>query len=202
MDNVNALGLTLLLLCAGCGAAAPNDAGLEPNETRVQLDGTWQSESCVPAQQADGSIIYLERRFVFDDARWQLQLTTHADPACSVGLLRVDVGGEYALEGHSQAVPEALAARFGRDALRVTPLAAGLVGVLTDARCGTSEWRLGQAQDTRDGCLFLPSLSKCPAEYDLVRKQDDRLWFGQRTGDLCTPEGRPGRLDPNAVVRR
>jgi hypothetical protein len=83
----------------------------------------------------------------------------------------------------------------------ITPLAAQAAAVLDGAGCGQGGWQVDSAQSVAGGCLFLPSIAECPAEYDLVRQDGDRICFGARMASLCSPEGRPSAIDEHAMVR-
>lgn len=55
-----------------------------------------------------------------------------------------------------------------------------------------------------EGCAAFGQypVDACPADYDLVARDGDTLYFGQRPADndMCTPERRPTELSPLALA--
>jgi hypothetical protein len=194
---------SLGLLGIACGATTSTHASTSDaaSPKSVDLEGNWASEDCVGVPQSDGSLLYLARAFRFSGEHWELALTTHADAACSVRLMRIDVAGTYEIERPST-VGDAFEARFGRSTLQITPFSEDSAAFLGASGCGTEKWHPEQSQSVAGGCLFLPSLSDCPSEYDLVKRSGDRLYFGARSGSLCTEGGRPTQIDTHAMVKR
>ena len=170
--------------------------------TPSELNGRWESQGCEPFPQADGSTLYLQRRFEFDAPEWRLQARTFADAQCTAALLVVTVGGEFMVETPSTAVPGAHHVRFSHAELSVQARSEQVLPVLEAARCGSVPWQQSVSQDvSTSGCLFLPSVTECPAEYDLVKVDGQRLYFGRRASDLCSPERRPMALETTPVFR-
>jgi hypothetical protein len=194
---------SLGLLGVACGATTSTHASTSDaaSPKSVDLEGDWVSEDCVGVPQSDGSILYLARAFRFSGERWELALTTHADAACSVRLMRIDVAGAYEIERPSN-VRDAFEARFGRSMLQITPFSEDSAAFLGSSGCGAEKWHPERSQSVAGGCLFLPSLSDCPSEYDLVKRSGERLYFGARSGSLCTDRGRPIEIDTHAMVKR
>jgi len=192
---------TLAWATTACGNRASGEPARAAPVAPPELEGRWTSESCVPAAQEDGGTLYLSRAFELTDRSWSLALTTHVDDGCTQPLLLVDVAGAYEVQGPSAQVTDAFDARFERADVRLTPRTAGTTALLDQAKCGAASWKADEAQSVAQGCLFLPPIEDCPAEYDLVRRHENRLWFGLRTASLCTEAGRPTAIDEHAMVK-
>ena len=181
---------TLAVAAVAAALAATGDAagGLRARD----LIGRWAS----PAPENLGQI-YGTRAFVMTERAWALEFRAFADAAGQVGLFALRVEGTYALLGASRAVPGATEAnfRFGRRYLTASASGAGL---FAPSGCALEP---GVERDvSADGCGFVPSVRAAPVEYDLVRLDGDRLFFGDRSGDLG--KARPERLGADPVVRR
>lgn len=167
------------------------------------LSGQWQSDRCEEVPQSETETLYLRRTFSFSKDNWAVKVLTHSDPACKNRLLEIDIAGRYLLEGFQRGIPGATAARFTHDAIKMTPHTPQMVQVLSRAGCADGNWSIGKSRDvSRTGCLFIPSVSQCPAEYDVIRLDGERLFFGSRSSEgLCSPENRPTQLESEGVVR-
>jgi len=167
------------------------------------LSGQWQSDRCEEAPQSETETLYLRRTFSFSKNNWAIKVLTHSDPACKNQLLEIDIAGRYLLEGFWRGIPGATAARFTHDAIRMTPHTRQMVQVLSRAGCADGNWSIGKARDvSKTGCLFIPSVSQCPVEYDVIRPNRERLFFGLRSSEgLCSPKNRPTQLESEGVVR-
>lgn len=71
--------------------------------------------------------------------------------------------------------------------------------VSEDRRAGTNPEEL-MAAAASAAAVFLPSIPASGIEYDLLSLKGDRLWLGERSGDLA--KQRPGALSSLALVRR
>lgn len=187
------------MLAMGCSSRPLADG---PEEQRlVDVRGAWRAEHCQGVPQQDGSTTYLARDIRFADAEWELSLTTHGDPACETPLMTVAVHGDFAVERASANLDDTFEARFGRNEVAITAESADMAAFLTAEGCGAEAWEVRVPQSVADGCLFLPPVSDCPAEYDLVRRRGDHLWFGVRQGSLCSADARPRELDDMRFIR-
>ncbi|MFO0551318.1 MAG: hypothetical protein U0271_23210 [Polyangiaceae bacterium] len=187
----------------GSGGAGGSDLLAE---AAANVVGDWVDENpCEALPTGPDSTAYLGLAFSFDGTRWTSLISAYADPQCSVGLFDAEIGGTYTFEEASTAVVGAIDTQFSIDTITVTALNDQMAGAFSQQMCGgNANWTVGAAGDVSDtGCLFIPSVSACPAEYDLVQVDTTELRFGQRPamGDICDPARRPGALSTSTFVR-
>lgn len=190
----------LATACLGvlAGSVQADDASVFLNSAT----GSWESATCEQFPQPDGSTLYMQRNVEIETERWALEVTTFADPDCSFALLDIGVAGDLLIEGASEVVEGAWDISFGHDDLWMAPRNEQSAGMLSGAQCGAAAWSIDERQDVSDnGCLFLPSVTACPAEYDLLALTGDELRFGLRMANLCDPANRPAQLEYAPLVR-
>ena len=168
------------------------------------LSGRWSSRGCESLAKPDGSLSRLTRTYVFGPDSWHLTLTFFSDADCAQKLFALDVSGQYELGRKSERVYGANEGRYSMEKLTLTPYTADMAALFSGGKCGNGPWVTGAGQDvTKTGCLEgVPSAAACPVEYDLVRRQDDALWFGDRSVSLCRPGVYPARLGSVPVVKQ
>jgi hypothetical protein len=189
--------LAALMACAG----QPTNGSDAPS-----LAGRYQS-ACLPQPQADGTTQYARLDFDLSPDTWTLDYQLHGDAACTARLVGVRIEGPYEVGGPAPGLEDTFQARFGFAKKTITPYVDGLVGALAAMGCGSSAWQLGQPQDVLEaGCAAFGQypVSRCAADYDLVKLDAEGLHFGARPADndMCTPEKRPTRLNPSVFQRR
>lgn len=183
-------------------ALAPPAPGFDPGA----LDGVWESERPERIERADGTAVYLTRRFTFREGTWRIRFTVTSDAGEHEALFSGDFGGTFAI-GEYTPLLDAFEARFFFSERTLTPGNEQVAAALDAAGCGTMPWRAGAAQDIHElGCepfRAYPS-SACRAEYDLIRIHGDRLFLGVRPpdGNLCSESRRPISLTELAVIRK
>jgi hypothetical protein len=185
------LAVPLLACGASSGGAAPAPS----------LAGRWVSDTC----EASGTN-YFKRDFTMTDTTWDLAFSIYGDATCGTKVLSVAIGGDYAIGDPSSVVPGARQAEFRFTRRTTTPLAQPLVDLLTQSKCGSGAWSIGQTQDTlAAGCAPIGQYpkDKCPSDNDVVKVDGTRLYFGDRPADndMCTPDKRPKALTAAAVVK-
>lgn len=171
--------------------------------TRGELAGRWVSERCEAVPQADGSTGYLSRDFWITAEDWSLELTIWTDPACSVPGFTASISGPYTLGGLAPRVPGATEGDFGYRSIRFTAHDEAFAGIFAANGCGSGEWEPGVPQEVGDtGCIGVaPVIAQCPVDHDVVLRDGARLFFGARSADMCSADGRPRAL-ATAPVRR
>ena len=179
--------------------------GALPVDGVPRLDGRWESRSPEPLAGDQGLVRHLVRRFVFEDERWSIDFSVHADRTLEAPLLSGHNAGTFVI-GRERSADGAFHARFEFDERRLTPGTASIARALEAAGCGTGEWRIGQSQDVLDGgCEAFRVFAKerCPAEHDIVRIERSMLHLGARPADgsLCAPHRRPRLADAPPLVR-
>jgi len=75
------------------------------------------------------------------------------------------------------------------------------VDALDGAGCGADAWEIDVGQSVaEEGCAAFGQypLADCAADYDIVSRDGDTMFFGSRPmdNDMCTPERRPVELSP------
>jgi hypothetical protein len=175
-------------------------------ELKAALVGTWLSlaPEVRPSKNPDGTIkpFFLERRFVYHpDDRFDLTVTSLADPFAKTKLATIEIAGHTLWRGGHAIAPGAQKVDFvADDAYAVTPLLqpfADLLGkVATD---GYAPWKVGERQSIF-GKAFPPfGLQKGPIfqEYVLVHLAHGMLFWGARNVDgrgFDTEANRPTNL--------
>ena len=155
-------------------------------QSPADLAGRWTSPTC----EDIGNDLYLTREFELSDTLWSIDFTLYADEACTVGLAQGRNEGIYNLGAESADGREG---NFGFSKKHYTPLVADFVTAFDDAGCGSAPWELGVEQDiSSTGCpaTGTPPIVNCPVEYDLVKLEDDLLYFGERSGGMCDADNR------------
>lgn len=182
-----------LVCLALAGAGLCFGAAAEPVAVAAHLVGEWRS----PAPEYLGAF-HAVRSFVFTDGAWALRLTTAADDKFAAPLFTLRIDGSYLLGTASRQVPSATEAVFFYSRRYVRAESAAGVDLFKKQGCVLE---LGVEKDiSLTGCGFLPSIPASGIEYDLLSLKGDRLWLGERSGDLA--KQRPGALSTLAVVRR
>jgi len=163
------------------------------------LNGHWVSRNCETIATPGGGLSRLRREYVIGDRSWHLELTFYDDPGCARKLFALGIDGQYEFGAKSSAVLGATEARFGLEKLELTPYTDEMSVLFSQGKCGNGPWMTGAGQDvTRNGCLEgIPSVRSCPVEYDIVKRSDGELRFGERARSLCLPGIYPAKLgDP------
>jgi len=175
-------------------------------ELRAALVGRWVSiaPEVRPSKNADGTIkpFFLARRFVYlEGDRFELTVTSFADPFGKAPLARIDIGGHMLWRGEHAIAPGAQKVDFVADeAYAVTPSVQGFADVLNKfAASGYARWEVGHTQSIF-GKSFAPfGLAEGTnfKEYDLVYLAHSMLFWGARNVDgrgFDTEANRPTNL--------
>jgi hypothetical protein len=175
-------------------------------ELKGALGGAWASlaPEVRPSKNPDGTIrpFFLERRFLYHpDDRFELTVTSLADPFAKAKLATIEIAGHMLWRGEHPIAPGAQRVDFVADeAYAVTPLLqpfADLLGKV--APDGYAPWRVGERQSIL-GKAFPPfGLQKGATfqEYDLVHLAHGMLFWGARHVDgrgFDTEANRPTNL--------
>jgi hypothetical protein len=171
--------------------------------TKPSIRGHWVSLALEERPGANGSINYLRRDFTSDDQRSIARLMLYSDPEGTQPTLTIHLEGPYTIGEPSTAVPGAYEGDFHFDTAKLTAHNAFFLNLLNSANagtCGLAPWELDVEQDltaTR-GCLPLGlDLVNRDTEYDIVKVEGEKLYYGARPADgsgLDTPEKRPTAL--------
>jgi len=205
MVAMTALSL-LVALGAPTGTSAQAGVPVIPRE----VAGRWVSVGCETTQGPEGPR-YVMRDLRLTESTWAVDLTVYGDANCAEPTLVVRVEGPYLLGQASTTVPGATDALFVEAEAQVTPRSAAAVEMLNGApagTCGAVRWARDDRQRLRPmGCALL-GIGSPAAEYDLVKRDGDRLFLGARpsaNNDLNAPERRPtalnAPLEPGAATQ-
>ncbi|HEX8538056.1 MAG TPA: hypothetical protein VF664_11375 [Cystobacter sp.] len=192
-----------LLLSLATASIALAGCSSEPDIT-----GRWASEGVETRSGANNSKLYLRRDFQTTDTHSAARFDFFADEAGTQPTVSVWLNGPYTLTQPWDAVPGAYAGEFTFTALKITPRASGMVDYLNSSAagtCGSKPFTLDVEQDVSDtGCLALGiDLKNKPTEYDIVKREGDKLYYGARPTDgsgLDSPEKRPTALQVPVVL--
>lgn len=188
------LGVVLISACV---------TGSPPRQDDL-LTGHWRSQSPEPLPPSQpGDVNYLVRELWFSEGRWRIIFTIHADASAATPILSGENGGRYVLEGASES---AARAQFFFDQRTLTPSTPAIAAALNAVGCGAAPWRMGAAQSVLEtGCPAFRVYARaiCDREYDLVRRDGDRLYLGARPsdGDMCSADRCPSSTSPAALLR-
>ena len=162
------------------------------DELRTAILGTWVSVTpeIRPSKNADGTLkpFYLSRRFAYrPDDRFELTVTSFADPFGKVALSKIEIAGHMLWRGEHPIAKGAQKVDFVADeAYAVTPLHQGFADVLAKvAADGYAPWSLGQKQSIfgKTFRLFGLDAGENFKEYDLVYLAHGLLFWGARNVD-------------------
>ncbi len=158
--------------------------------------GTWTSEGCEPRPNDQ----FVQRTFTLAAEDWALDQPIFADAGCSTKLLNFHVAGTYTIGEPNATLADTYDALFMINSIALTPLVDDMAAFLNSAQpgtCGAAAWQVGVEQDisATKGCsVFGIDLSQPIPEYDILKRDGQRLYFGARPADggfLNTPERRP-----------
>ena len=187
------------------------------------LNGKWQSQKSEPIENQNGTVLYIRREASFSDDNWEIMIRTFLDENCKHSLFNVRATGTYNLGNESKDVPGATCVDFHNTARYVTASNESIVEMLNHATILSRGWELEVEQDvSENGCLLVPSVADCPVEYDIIKKDENGLYFGDYTPDqeeelqklvgknvsnsetshgICSPDIRPKQLIMHPLVK-
>lgn len=181
---------------------------MEKDMTKPNITGHWVSPGVEIRKGANGMTLFLRRDFHTDATRSTARLLFYADPEGKVSTLTLHLEGPYEILGPSSLVSGAWEADFHFDRAKVTAHNDFFVDLLNSAppgKNGTQKWVAGVEQDvtaTR-GCVSLGlDIDAKNTEYDLVKREGERLSYGARPDDgglLDTRARRPKALQAPLV---
>lgn len=162
------------------------------DRTRPNIEGAWRSLAREPVAG-----FWTTRSFFFNADRWSLIFKGFSDKALSRGLFTLHVSGIYLLGGAAENVAGAFNGIFPASRRAITVDSED--GVVLFAQMGEQVKRFEHLDLVDKGLGFLPPLMSAMGEYDLVAVIDERLFFGDRSGDLT--KTRPTKLTAYPLVR-
>ena len=148
---------------------------------REDLKGKWQSTKIETIENPDGSVMYIKREALFVDDNWDIFILAFLDDEGKKPLFTIHARGSYILGEESADLTGAVAVDFNNKARYVTPHHQSMVDMLNETSI-EEEWILDKEYDVSSkGCLLVPSIKTCPVEYDVVKIQENKIYFGDFT---------------------
>jgi hypothetical protein len=174
------------------GMASPGPAVADELEAR-QLIGEWRSLG--PENMGQ---LYGVRDFTLTETHWALRFQAYGDAEAKAPLFTLRIEGQYLVGGASATVEGASEATFSYTSRHLTADSDAGVDMFKGMGCELDKGV--EADISKVGCGFIPSIIASGVEYDLVKLDGDTLFFGDRSGDLS--KARPEKLGETPVVRR
>jgi hypothetical protein len=184
-------GVVASTVLAACGGGTPD------------ITGRWVSEEVETRAGAGDSKLYLRRDFTTKATTSAAQFDFFEDVEGTKPTVSVWLNGPYTLSEPWEKVEGSYAGEFVFEELKITPKSAAFVDLLNGSMpgtCGTKAWELNVEQDLSGtvGCLTLGlDLKNRNTEYDIVKLDGDKLYYGARPTDgtgLDSPDKRPTAL--------
>lgn len=181
---VSAMLLSLMFVVVGCGGSKTKS---------VSLEGQWKS---VAAEDV-GNGYFAARELKASKENWFVNYALFADKDMKKPLFAYTAQGTYKIEGASKVVVGASNAKFeiAKTTLKLLTTDAKAIKALGFDTCGLKNGVVKNISET--GCGSMESVSKCAAEYDIVKVENGQLFLGARDPQksLCAEENRPTTLN-------
>jgi len=151
---------------------------------REDLKGNWHSPVIETIENPDGSVMYIKREAIFVDDNWDIFIRAFLDEEGKKAFFTIHAKGNYILGEESSYLTGAATVDFNNRARYVTPHHKSLVDMLNEASPFDEDWILDIEHDVSiKGCLLVPSIETCPVEYDVVKIQEEKIYFGDFTAE-------------------
>jgi hypothetical protein len=181
-------------------------AAKETKTAKTNLAGNWTSEKCESMPNGQGGETYFTRTFPMTNKEWKIDFTVFGDKDCTQPLFTLDVAGKWELRGQSKSVEGAHNAFFGFKTRTLTAKSEGAVQFMNQAGfCGKKDWKVGEALDIhKTGCAQLGAkpAKECKGEHDLVKMDGEKVFLGDRSGNMCEKNNYPTKLYPVALIKK
>lgn len=148
---------------------------------REDLKGKWQSTKIETIENPDGSVMHIKREALFVDDNWDIFIMAFLDDEGKIPLFTIHAKGSYILGEESADLTGAVVVDFNNKARYVTLHHQSILDMLNETTI-EEDWILDQEYDVSSkGCLLVPSIKTCPVEYDVVKIQENKIYFGDFT---------------------
>jgi hypothetical protein len=168
---------------------------LAPDRTLAQ-SGPAEFSSAPCSSLAIGptqEISHVQRIYLFKGTEQTTQYKYFADAACTKPMYSFVFKGSVEMGKPVKGIADTTEAKvtFTRT-LFTLDSPRGLIGAKS---CADGKFDVGVQRDVSDAtCLFMKPIKKCGFDYDIVRIKDGVAIPGFRTSNMCTPAGRPTKL--------
>lgn len=205
MQYIKTIGIMLTALTTfaiGCGDTTQDVP--ETSFEQSKLAGQWHSPDCETGG-APGSEFYYKRAFDLTSKTWAIDFTLYTDNTCATASSTASISGPFEVLTASEQVDNAWLANFTGSTKTLIAFDAGTAGFFESVGCGEGAWTVNEAKDiSKTGCapLGLDPVEECPVEYDLIRLDGDKLFFGDRSNGMCDDAKRTNTLQTVPVVKQ
>lgn len=165
-------------------------AALAQDNGGKAVSGKWKSE----AAEDMGNGSFATREFTLTDKTWSLVFTIHADKELKTPLVAMGFSGPWKTVGASKQVAGASEAVFEFEKKSLTLKAKDAAKGFGMDGCGLE---VGKAKDvTKTGCSFVPPVAQYGREFDLIKRDGEKVFFGARPadGNMGSEDKRPTTL--------
>ncbi|MGL5837145.1 MAG: hypothetical protein ACRCY3_01440 [Sphingorhabdus sp.] len=168
---------------------------MTPNHASAQ-NGPAEFSSAPCSSLAIGptdEMFHVQRIYLFKGTEQTTQYKYFADPECTKPMYSFVFKGFVEMGQPVKGMADTVEAKvtftqtlFTLDSPR---------GMSAAASCADGKFDVGVQRDVSDTtCLFMRPIKECGFDYDIVRMKDGIAIPGFRTVDMCTPAGRPTKL--------
>jgi hypothetical protein len=139
------------------------------------------------------AVSHVQRIYVFKGTEQTTQYKFFADATCTKPLYSFVFKGRVEMGQPVPALADTVEAKVTFE--RVLFTLDSPRGLKDAAACADGTFDLGVQRDVSDfTCMFMQPVKSCGFDYDIVRMKDGIATPGFRTANMCTPAGRPARL--------
>ncbi|GEM_PF-2510432 len=170
---------------------------------RPDIRGNWSSTSCEKLESPTGDKASRLQRMQLTGGQWTLEQTYFSDIDCQNKAYSLQTVGIYELGNKSPEVDGAVHGEFIRKEIHLTAFSMDTAQVFEQYQCGNTKWETDvTTMINATGCTGItPSISSCPAEYNLVKRDEDTLYFGDRSESLCEHNEWPNKLEVSGLKK-
>lgn len=170
---------------------------------RPDIRGQWSSAGCETASTETSQPAFFKRTINLTRAEWKLMIDFFSDSGCVNKTMSLEKRGTYELGDKSAEVEGATHGEFGIASISLTPHTPETAQVFEQSRCGNTQWEVGTSREVGDtGCLSVAQkIADCPSEFDLVKRDNDLLYVGDRSESLCERGEWPKMLNPTPLKK-
>lgn len=189
---------------------------------REDMSGNWQSPVIESIENPDGSLMYIKREAIFVDDNWDIFLRAFLDEEGKKPFFTIHAKGNYVIGDEFTDYPGAVTIDFHNRARYVTAHQRSMTDMLNETSPFDGEWMLDLERDVSlTGCILVPSIEICPVEYDIIKVDGDKIYFGDFTSEqkedikkfaegpdktsedngVCSADNRPRQLSQYPMIR-
>lgn len=200
MNFLKILSIFAIITSTSCSSVNTSNNPATTTEQKNMFLGTWLSDTVETRPDGNGGSLYLKRKFTITNDKSIGDFTFYADKEGKTVNMLLHFEGPYTLGKASTALTNATEGEFPFEVVKLTPKNDGITGFLNTSApntCGKDMWKTDVEQDLTPtkGCKTIGfDIEKCPKEYDLIKVEGNKLFFGARPSDgsgLCSAEKRP-----------